>query len=624
MKHFYILILLVSSISFAQIPAGYYDSATGSDYTLKTQLKVIITNGHTFNSNSYDNLYVAYQNSDSDNYYENDGSVLDMYSERPTASDQYNYAHGNMQCGNYSGEGDCYNREHIFPQGFFDNSDNLPMVSDIHHVVPSDGRVNGFRSNFPFGVVDDSNLASQSGISNPTSNGSKLGASLTPGYSGTVFEPIDEFKGDIARMLLYFAVRYEDNWNDAGWDPHTATNNPLNGTSDQFYEDWYIDLLLDWHANDAVNQREIDRNNAAYNLQGNRNPFIDHPEYVNMIWNSAADTESPSDPTNLVASNPTDNTIDLTWTASTDNIAVVSYDVYIDANFGFNTSNANATVTGLLANTNYCFTVKAKDAANNTSNFSNQDCEITTNNGSSSGGIDLFFSEYVEGSGTNKALEIANYTGNSVNLSIYTIKIAFNSNPFTTTYSFPSGSITNGDVFVVANSGLLAACQSQQDDVNNSITGFNGNDAIGLFKNNVLIDIIGIEADGNDFAKDITLRRIPTVDSPTTTYNSAEWTTETTNDCSGLGNHTQTLGIESPNITEQIKFYPNPVKSKLNIQLHTNIDTQIEIYDILGKRVFVRNINKSTELNMRTFKSGLYLVKFIQNDKVTTKKLIVE
>lgn len=280
--------LLIASLAIAQIPAGYYDAAVGTGYTLKTQLKTIISNGHI--DQGYSALDNEYSNSDADNYYDAGGSntVLDMYSENPSGVDPYNYAFITNKCGNYNSEADCYNKEHIFPQGFFDQ--NTPMRSDIHHVTPTDGRVNGFRSNYMFGEVG-TNLVSQSGISNPTMNGSKLGNCIYPGYTGTVFEPIDEFKGDIARMLLYFAVRYEDNWNDSGWDSHSIANNPLNGTSNQFYETWYINLLYDWHVNDPVNQREIDRNNAAYTYQGNRNPFIDHTEWVNEIWGSVLAVE---------------------------------------------------------------------------------------------------------------------------------------------------------------------------------------------------------------------------------------------------------------------------------------------------------------------------------------------
>lgn len=260
--------------SYAQIPPGYYNSATGNGYTLKTQLKLIISNGHE--DQGYDTLYDAYVNTDNDSFYENDNTVLDMYSENPSGVDSYNYNHNDRTCGNYNSENDCYNREHIFPQGFF--NEQLPMRTDIHHVVPTDGYVNNRRANYPFGEVTNDTWMSN--------NGSKVGQNTFGSYSGVVFEPIDEFKGDIARMLLYFAVRYEDEVTDSSWDDHTTTNNPLNGTNDQVYEIWYLQLLYKWHLEDPVSEREIKRNNEAYNFQGNRNPFIDYPEYVDTIWSS--------------------------------------------------------------------------------------------------------------------------------------------------------------------------------------------------------------------------------------------------------------------------------------------------------------------------------------------------
>ena len=150
------------------------------------------------------------------------------------------------------------------------------MRTDIHHVVPTDGYVNNRRANYPFGEVTNDTWMSN--------NGSKVGQNTFGSYSGVVFEPIDEFKGDIARILLYFAVRYEDEVTDNSWDNHTTTNNPLNGTNNQVYETWYLQLLYKWHNDDPVSAREIKRNNEAYIFQGNRNPFIDFPEYVNLIW----------------------------------------------------------------------------------------------------------------------------------------------------------------------------------------------------------------------------------------------------------------------------------------------------------------------------------------------------
>lgn len=614
MRHIYILFLFIAGLAYSQIPSNYYDSANGlSGYALKTQLKNIVTSGHTYNASSYDNLFTAYASTDRDYYYENDGSLLDIYSENPTGSET-SYNIPNDECGgNITGEGQCYNREHLFPQGFFNNSDALPMVSDIHTVVPTDGFVNNGRSNYPFGIVSNTNTS--------YANGSKWGTGNNYGYTNRVFEPIDEFKGDIARAMLYFAVRYEDNWNDSGWEaPDASPYNPLNGTSDQFYETWFINTMLDWHAADPVSQRELDRNDEAYNFQGNANPFVNHPEYAALIWNPVPDTQAPSDPTNLVTSNPTDNSINLSWTASTDNVSVTSYDIYQSGVNLYNTVTTSFVVTGLSANTNYCFTVRANDGSGNTSGFSNQACETTSDNGSQT--TDLFISEYVEGSVTNKAIEIANFTGGPISLSNYTLKLATNSNNFSTTYTFPnSPTIANGDVFVVANSGLNSGCQSEQDDVNNSITGFNGNDVIGLFKNNILIDILGIEGDDSDFAKNVTLIRKPEIQFPSITYDANEWNVESIDDCSDLGQHNQTLSTIDNSMTS-ISIFPNPINSVLNVNLKFDRTTQIDIYDVMGKKVFTTTINSSKRIQLRELRSGIYIIKLKQDNASLTKRLI--
>ncbi|GAA3786658.1 hypothetical protein GCM10022271_19020 [Corallibacter vietnamensis] len=629
MKHFYTLLLtLIVTTTFAQVPTGYYDSATGTGFTLKTQLKEIIDNvndgldtEYLHDDQGYDAMDAFIANYDIDNYYETgSNTILDPYSESPSGADPYNFTPVTQECGEYDEEGDCYNKEHVIPQSVFNRQ--IPMRSDAHSLLPTDGRVNGFRSNYPFGVVNNSQLVSQTGISNPTQNGSKLGNNLNSGYSagytGIVFEPIDEFKGDIARIYFYFATRYEDQISN--WGSYAM----FNGTSNTVFENTFLNILLEWHNMDPVSQKEIDRNNDIfYNHQDNRNPFIDHPEYVTLIWNPTPDNEVPSTPTNLVASNPSDNSIDLSWNASTDNIAVVSYDIYIDGVNSLNTTSTSFTVPGLSSNTEYCFTIKAKDAAGNESSFSNQACETTTDNGSSEGGVDLFFSEYIEGSGTNKALEIANFTGSNItDLSAYTLKISFNGNAsWTNVYSFPSNAIINNeDVYVIAN-GSSTVCTSEYDDLNNSITSFNGNDAIGLFKNDVLIDILGDFNSDADYAKDITLVRKPTVSEPTTTFNIAEWDSFPQNDCTDLGDHTQTLSTIDFNIAN-IGIYPNPVKNILNIKLANQQETQIDIFNVLGKKVLSKTIYNSSTINTQELTSGIYIMKIKQGNASISKKLI--
>ncbi|GAA74059.1 MAG: endonuclease [Colwellia sp.] len=254
-------------------PTGYYVTTQGlTGYALKTELYNIINN---HSSQGYSAIWNFYDSSARDTYFENDNSILDMYSEKPNGNDSYTYTAVSDQCGNYSGEGGCYNREHSFPKSWFGGT-NEPMNSDVHHIYATDGYVNSKRSNFPFGEVASATFTS--------TNGSKLGsASSAINYTGTVFEPIDEFKGDFARAYFYMATRYE---NVIGtWQNNTtASNAVLNGTSTQVFESWVVAMLINWHNADPVSQMEIDRNQAAFEFQGNRNPFIDYPEFVEMIW----------------------------------------------------------------------------------------------------------------------------------------------------------------------------------------------------------------------------------------------------------------------------------------------------------------------------------------------------
>ncbi|MBL4673803.1 MAG: endonuclease [Arenicella sp.] len=251
----------------------YYQAANGlSGFALKTALHNIIK-GHA--AQGYGALWGFYSANSLDLYFENDGSILDIYSENPNGADPYNYTAITNQCGSYNSEADCYNREHSFPRSWFGGSIE-PMNSDVHFIFATDGQVNAYRGSFPYGEVGTNDVVSN--------NGSRRGSAQSGlGYSGTVFEPIDEFKGDVARSTLYVATRYENIV--AGWENNSSSSNAiLDGSNTQVFETWYINLLKQWHQQDPVSQKEIDRNNAAHVYQGNRNPFVDQPNYVQSIW----------------------------------------------------------------------------------------------------------------------------------------------------------------------------------------------------------------------------------------------------------------------------------------------------------------------------------------------------
>ena len=529
-----------------------------------------------------------------------------MYSENPSGTDPYFYTHGDLQCGNYSGEFDCYNREHIVPQSVF--NEGYPMRSDIHFVVPSDGYVNGRRSNYAFGEVSIASWTSQ--------NGSKVGSNTYGSYTGTVFEPIDEFKGDIARMLFYFATRYEtqvDSWS------HTM----FNGTEDQVFADWFLDLLLEWHANDPVNTRETDRNTGAYNYQGNANPFIDHPEWVNSIWNPTPDTEDPIAPTNLIVSNETSNSLLLTWDAATDNVGVSAYDIYKDDSYEATTSNTSYQLTGLAALTSYDLYVIAKDAAGNESVVSTTIVGTTTDTGSSGTATELFFSEYVEGSSDNKALEIANFTDSSINLANYSVARNANGSGGWGTPVSLIGTIVSNDVFVIANGSANLSMTPDQLSSQDPLV-FNGNDPVGLFKDGVLIDIIGVLDGGSaDFAKDVTLRRKPEVNNPNTTFDLVgEWDSYSQDTFDGLGNHT----IPTPTVQLlNFSIYPNPNDGLFYIQgLTSTQDTYVIIQSIHGTQISKQLIHSlNTPIYLPSLSSGLYIVRTFSENKSGVRKLII-
>jgi endonuclease I len=273
------------------LPGSYYSAASGTGATLKTNLYNIIK-GHTAVTYT-PGVWNAYATTD----LRPDGKIWDMYTGSSCVTPTVNFIYVTNSCGTYTVEGDCYNREHSWPNSWFGGVDGTEVggvpgmaadaegsiaYTDLHHVIPTDGFVNYERSAWLFGEV--------STPSSTYSNGSMLGSgSFTGGYSGTVFELRDEFKGDIARMYLYMITRYEVDL--VSWENRAGSGNwIMNGTTFPGLEQWYIDYLVACHNADPVDQKEMTRNDAVYAIQGNRNPFIDHPEYVAAVWGASLST----------------------------------------------------------------------------------------------------------------------------------------------------------------------------------------------------------------------------------------------------------------------------------------------------------------------------------------------
>ena len=245
-------------IGVAAIPENYYydvDGKKNADNILNA-LNGIIDN-HTV---------IAY--SGLEPYYEQ----TDFYND--TLWDMYSTCRFTMADANTPQKYVCdgWNKEHLVCQSWLGSG---PMVSDLFNVYPTDARINNLRSNYPYGVVS----GGFSGFSgDPQHHGKgKLGSSTTSGI-GTCYEPDDAYKGDFARSFFYMVARYRSNTLNSGNGAKMFTSSPTNLTA------YSLSFLLDWHRQDPVSQKEIDRNQAVYGIQHNRNPFIDYPELAEYIW----------------------------------------------------------------------------------------------------------------------------------------------------------------------------------------------------------------------------------------------------------------------------------------------------------------------------------------------------
>lgn len=301
MRKFYISLLLVFlvSLAYAQAPDGYYNAAQdkyGED--LMEALHLIIKD-HTVLSYT-PGIWNAFYETD----VRSDGKVWDMYSS-------CDFTFGDDQDSGSGGTEECqfYNREHSFPRSWFGGTVE-PMNTDLFHIYATDKKVNAVRSSYPFGEVGSATYTS--------SNGSKLGTSSYAGYGGTVFEPIDDYKGDFARTYFYMATRYYNIM-------HTWSNEITNGTQYPAYNEWVVNLLLEWHKNDPVSEKEINRNNTIYeNYQHNRNPFIDNPDFVERIWDSQASSDYTEAPYEVnVFPNPAQDNISITSPYLGENVIVI-------------------------------------------------------------------------------------------------------------------------------------------------------------------------------------------------------------------------------------------------------------------------------------------------------------
>lgn len=249
---FLLLLLFSWGINAQNIPDGYYDKAVGlSNTSLKSALAAIIED---IDEQSYGSgTWTAFEKSD----IKDDGSVWDMYS--------YNVRY-------FPGDGDApsdMNIEHSVAQSWF--SESYSPKRDLHHLFPSDSSANSRRGNYPLGTT---NTAAA------TNEAIKVGSNTySSDFTGYIWEPLDEYKGDFARAYLYMFTCYED----LSWT--SSSSYVINsGETWPMFKDWYKEMLLEWCRLDPPSEKEINRNDVIYSIQGNRNPYIDYPELVEYLW----------------------------------------------------------------------------------------------------------------------------------------------------------------------------------------------------------------------------------------------------------------------------------------------------------------------------------------------------
>ena len=280
----------MAAVTWAQGPNNsgqYYKNANGKKgAALKSALCEIIYNR---TERQYGDLWGDFKKTDKridedeNTLYNEDGDSLvwDMYSNISEFVFDVN-----KDVGTDGPEGKYYNCEHSFPRSWFGGK-VAPMNTDLHHIYPTDKAVNGKRANWPFGETNGGTYKS-------ANNFSKLGACTYSGYTGTVFEPDNQYKGDFARTYFYMVTCYEKKLSD--WYNSNASSYPglgatLDGSKYPAFTTWQLNMLLTWAKNDRVSYKETYRNKAVAKIQKNRNPFIDYPGLEQYIWGSMKEEE---------------------------------------------------------------------------------------------------------------------------------------------------------------------------------------------------------------------------------------------------------------------------------------------------------------------------------------------
>lgn len=572
---------ILSFLVFAQSAPAYYSginfTKTGNE--LKNQLATLITSTHT-KVISYSELQTLMKTSDLDP--QNPANLLLIYGSQSSGTHQRSRPVGGS-----------WNREHVYAKS--KGTPNLGTSgpgADGHHLRPADNTLNSTRGSLLF---DDG-----------------TGATAYKTSRGGWF-PGDEWKGDVARILMYMYVRY-----NSRCLPLNITMNPNTYSAD------FPDILLKWNVEDPVSAFEIQRQNVVANTQKNRNPFIDNPYLATVIWGGPAaqnnwpdtfsggttgDTEAPTVPQNLAVTARTSSSISLSWSASTDNMAVSSYDIYVNDVYKTSSNLTTATINNLSAATTYSFRVLAKDASGNQSEKSTA-VEGTTSAGSGSGsgtscGTEDFesmtssSSTYTDRTWSNQAI-IWNATNarNDAQVSISGNK----------SICIRKGSLISSTISGGIGSLTVKTYLPFSDTAGNYTLKINGvvKGLIPYSKSTSATSttINNINVEGN-----IVIELVDETTNNRVSFDDLSWTCYT-----ALATDENTLS------TEKLTIYPNPVKnSEFYISGISNNET-VKIYTLSGQLIqTVLKVDNNQKISLKSLPKGVYFI----TTKTQSAKILV-
>lgn len=579
---FSFLASVISFVAFAQSAPAYYSGINfnKTKNELKADLATLITTTHTQTISYSAGLASLFKNSDADP--ENPSNMLLIYGSQSSGTHQRSRP--------YTGQ---WNREHVYAKS--KGTPNLGESgpgSDGHHLRPADNTLNSTRGSLLF---DDG-----------------TGATAYKTTRGGWY-PGAEWKGDVARILMYMYVRY-----NTRCLPLNITMNPSTYSAD------FPDILLKWNIEDPVSDFERQRNNVVAGIQKNRNPFIDNPYLATVIWGGPAaqntwpdvfngggstDTELPSTPSNLSVSGTTSSTVSLAWTASTDNIAVSAYDIYVNNALKTTVYTNSGTATGLNPATTYSLYVVARDAAGNKSANSNTVQATTENTGTGNGtscGTEDFESmpatnsSYLEREWSNQGIvwtatnartdKQINIDGDN-NRAICIRKGSLKSS----TISGGIGSLTVKTYLPFADSDGNYTLK-----VNGVVKGL-----IPYSKTAGIFTVNNINVEGNvviELVDDTTSNRV--------SFDNLSWT------CFSV---LATADNDAKN--QKIAIYPNPVKNNEFYISGIDKNETVKIYSLNGQLVqTVEKVENNGKVSLHKLSKGVYIVK----TKNQSSKIIVE